>query len=216
MEFVDLIIGGTGVVKGLLLLLGLGMDEKTMKEEIKRYYDEFMKMKGAPQTYGKIDELVAFIIDDKFDDTKNLKTFNVFQRPENWGYLATLKNLKEKIVKFYFTSLEDLQKGKGEFTDVRDVHLRINEYLLQLMRLRMVIAPEYKLSKNKHPQTDHTYFAVKAYWIDDEGKKVRQFARSMGREETYKGGIKGDQAQLEGLNIIQSVIYDYYKNIYPD
>jgi hypothetical protein len=216
MEFVDLIIGGTGIVKGILLLLGLGMDEKSLGAEIKRYYDELMKMKGAPQTNGKVDELIALIIDDKFDDPKKPKTFNVFQRPENWGYLATLKNLKEKIVKFYFTSLEELKNENGKFTDVRDVQLRISDYLLQLMRLRMVIKPDYKVSRNKHPQTDHTYYAVKAYWIDDEGKKVRQFARSMGREETYKGGIKGEQAQLEGLNVIQPVMYDYYKNIYPD
>jgi primase-polymerase (primpol)-like protein len=80
----------------------------------------------------------------------------------------------------------------------------------------MVINPDYSLSKNKHQQTDHTYLAVKAYWLDDEGKKVRQFARSMGREESYKGGIDGDQAWDEGLKVIQPVIYEYYKNIYPD
>jgi hypothetical protein len=209
MELVDLIIGGAGVVKGLLLFVGLGMDEKTLKEDIKRYYDEFMKMKGAPAPNGKADELIAFISNDEFQP-------DTYKRSENWGYLATLKNLKEKMVKFYFTSLDELKEDEGKFTDVRDVHLRINEYLLQLMRLRMVIVPDYKLSKNKHPQTNHTYFAVKAYWIDDEGKKVRQFARSMGREETYKGGIKAEQAMIEGLNVIQPVIYDYYKNIYPD
>lgn len=209
MEFFDLIIGGTGVVKGLLLFLGLGMDEKSMKEEIKRYYDEFMKMKGAPSINGKADELIAFISNDEFKP-------DTYQRPENWGYLATLKNLKEKIVKFYFTSLEDLKNEKGEFTDVRDVHLRINEYLLQLMRLRMVINPDFKLSRNKHPQTEITYLAIKAYWIDDEGKKERKFARSMGREESYKAGIKDKQAENDGLNLIQPVIYDCYKEAYPD
>lgn len=240
MELVDLIIGGAGVVKGLLLLIGLGMDEKSLAEDIKRYYDDFMKMKGAPQTNGKVDELVAFIIDDKFDEPKDSKeskddkeskdkkdkkdnkgkkyinSISVFQRPDNWGYLATLKSLKEKVVKFYFTSLEDLKNEKGEFTDVRDVQLRISEYMLQLMRLRMVIKPDFSLSKNKHPQTGITYLAVKAYWLDEEGKKVRKFAKSMGREESYKDGIDGEQAWEEGLKVIQPVIYDYYKEIYPD
>ncbi len=209
MEFFDLIIGGTGVVKGLLILLGLGIDEKTMKEEIKRYYDDFMKMKGTPTKNDEVDKLIAFISDDKFEP-------GTYQRSENWGYLATLKSLKEKIVKFYFTSLEELQKGKDGFTDVRDVHLRINGFLLQLMRLRMVINPDYKLSKNKHPQTDHTYLAVKAYWIDDEGKKERKFTKSVGREDSYKEGIKDKQAEKDGLNLIQPVLYDYYKDIYPD
>lgn len=209
MEFFDLIIGGTGVVKGLLLLLGLGMDEKSMKEEIKRYYDEFMKMKGAPSANGKVDELIALISNDKFKP-------DTYQRPENWGYLATLKSLKEKIVKFYFTSIDELQKDKGEFTDVRDVYLRINSYLLQLMRLRIVINPDYKLSKNKHPQTNHTYFAIKSYWIDDEGKRVRKFTKSIGREESYKNGIDDEQTIKDGLNLIQPVMYDYYKEIYPD
>lgn len=225
MELFDLIIGGTGVVKGLLLLLGVGIDEKSMKEEIKRYYDEYMKMKGAPVTNGKVDELVAFVIDDKFDeskeskdkkDTKNPKSINVFQRPENWEYLAELKKLKERIVKFYFTHLEELKNEKDKFTDVRDVQIRISEYLLQLMRLRMVIKPDYKLSKNKHPETEHTYFAVKAYWLDDENKRVRKFAKSMGREENYIGGIDGAQALEEGLKTIQPVLYDFYKKIYPD
>lgn len=209
MELVDLIIGGAGVVKGLLLFVGLGMDEKTLKEDIKRYYDEFMKMKGAPQTNGKADELIAYISNDEFIP-------ETYKRSENWGYLATLKNLKEKIVKFYFTSLEELKNEKGDFTDVRDVHLRINEYLLQLMRLRMVIAPDSKLSKNKHPQTNHTYLAIKSYWIDDEGKKVRKFTKSIGREESYKNGIDDEQAKKDGLNLIQPFMYDHYKEIYPD
>ncbi|BBE17589.1 hypothetical protein AQPE_1745 [Aquipluma nitroreducens] len=208
MELVDLIIGGTGVVKGLLLLLGLGYDEKIMKEEIKRYYEDFMKMKSTPAD-NKVDELIAFVVDDNFKP-------GTHQRGQNWGYLFALKNLKESIVKFYFTSLEEIQKGKGEFTDVRDVYLRISEYMLQLMRLRIVIDPDYKLSRNKHPQTGITYLAIKAYWIDDEGKKVRKFTKSIGREDHYKDGIDDKKAAEDGLKLIQPVLYDYYKEIYPD
>lgn len=209
MELIDLIIGGAGVVKGLLLLLGLGYDEKVMKEDIKRYYEDFMKMKGVPSTNGKVDELIAFVVDDNFKD-------GTHQKSQNWGYLFDLKNLKETIVKFYFTSLEELQKGEGVFTDVRDVYLRINEYMLQLMRLRIVIDPDYKLSRNKHPQTGITYLAIKAYWIDDEGKKVRKFTKSIGREDQYKDGIDDKKAEEDGLKLIQPVLYDFYKEIYPD
>ncbi len=209
MELIDLIIGGAGVVKGLLLLLGLGYDEKVMKEDIKRYYEDFMKMKGVPSTNGKVDEFIAFVVDDNFKA-------GTHQRTQNWGYLFDLKNLKETIVKFYFASLDELQKGEREFTDVRDVYLRINEYMHQLMRLRIVIDPDYKLSRNKHPQTGITYLAIKAYWLDDDGKKVRKFTKSIGREEQYKDGIDDKKAEEDGLKLIQPVLYDYYKEIYPD
>src|SRR5690606_34766163 len=101
-------------------------------------------------------------------------------------------------------------------SDVRDVHLRISEYMLQLMRLRIVIDPDFKLSRNKHPQTGITYLAVKAYWINDEGKKERKFTKSIGREDSYKDGINDKEAEKDGLNLIQPVLYDYYREIYPD
>ena len=167
-----------------------------------------MKLREGKPTSHRTKEIIQFIADDKFDE-------KLYKDSLNWTYLSTLKDLKEEFVTFYFMKLKDLESGELDIDSVADLDSRISEYVIQLMRLRLVIQPDVKISKNVHPRTGHSYLAIKAYWIDDSGKKVRKFTKSIGRSENYQG-IKDQQALADGIQLVQPVLFENYQELYKD
>lgn len=203
----DFILAGSGAIHGLLLLL-FQPTEETMNETVQKEYEGFMKLREGKSTSHRTKEIIQFIADDKFEE-------GVYKDSLNWSYLSTLKNLKEEFVSFYFRKLSDLENENLDMDNVADLDARISEYVIQLMRLRLVIQPNVKISKNVHPRTGHSYLAVKAYWIDESGKKVRKFTKSIGRSENYQG-IKDQQALADGINLVQPVLFENYQELYKN
>lgn len=208
METTDLIIAGTGIIKSFFFFF-VFMDEKMINETVKVEYEKYMKYNDGSPIDSKTKEFIQFIADDKF----KVETVN---RLNNMFYLGKLDALKEEFVKFYFKNLENLRKENLYITKVNDVYNRIGQYILQLMRLRLVIEPEVQISKNVHPRTEIHYLAIKAYWIDDNGRKVRKFTKSLGRAENYPQGIEDKKALTDGIKLIQPVLFENYKEIYKD
>jgi hypothetical protein len=185
------------------------MSEEMMNESVKTEYDNYMKFNEGSSNDKQTKEFIQFIADDKFNKETYIKG-------GNWTYLAALSKLKETFVKFYFKNLDDIGKEHIDTTRVNDVYNRIGQYIIQLMRLRLVIEPDVQISKNVHPRTNFQYLAIKAYWIDDNGKKVRKFTKSIGRAENYPQGIKDNQAMVDGIKLFQPVLYEEYKDTYPN
>lgn len=202
------IVTDPGVTQSLLLFLLLLTDEM-MDVRVKNEYDSFMKFSEGSITDKTTDEFIRFIADDKFRS-------GTFLLGGNATYLATLKKLKESFVRFYFKNLDDIRKEYTDITRVNNVYDRIGKYIIQIMRLRHVIEPEVQISKNVHPRTGHHYLAIKAYWIDDNGKKVRKFTKSIGRAENYPQGIEDKKALSDGIKLIQPVLFENYQEIYKD
>lgn len=207
-EHTELIITGVGIIKSFFFFF-LYMTEEMMNETVKLEYDEYMKYNTGSDTDSRTKEFIQFIADDKF----KIETFN---KSVNWSYLSTLKKLKEDFVKFYFKSLENITKENFDMTQANHVYNRIGSYIIQLMRLRLVIEPEVQISKNVHPRTEIHYLAIKAYWIDDNGKKVRKFTKSLGRAENYPAGTEDKHALTDGIKLIQPVLYEHYKELYNE
>ncbi len=207
MEELSLILAGSGVIHGIILLLFQPTEEK-MNETVQKEYDTFMKLREGKSTSQRTKEIIQFISDDKFDE-------GLYKESSNWTFLLTLKSLKEEFVSFYFMKLKDLENGDLDIDSIADLDSRISEYVIQLMRLRLVVQPDVKISKNKHPRSGHNYLAIKAYWIDDSGKKVRKFTKSIGRSENYQG-IKDQQALADGIKLVQPVLFENYKELYKD
>jgi hypothetical protein len=207
MEELELILAGSGVIHGLLLLL-FQPTEETMNETVQKEYDTFMELREGKSTSHRTKEIIQFISDDKFDE-------GLYKDSTNWTFLSTLKSMKEEFVNFYFMKLKDLENGDLDIDSIADLDARISEYVIQLMRLRLVIQPDVKISKNVHPRTGHNYLAIKAYWIDDSGKKVRKFTKSIGRSENYQG-IKDQQALTDGIKLVQPVLFENYQELYKD
>ena len=208
METTSIILAGTGVIQSLLLLLLLQPTEENMNETVQKEYDSFMKLQKGSSSTVNTREFIRLVSEDHFRE-------DVYRDSDNWTYLAILKKLKESIVGFYFTKIQDVESLNMDLQIIADVNDRIGHFILQLMKLRLVIQPDVQISMNVHPRTNIKYLAIKAYWIDDNGKKIRKFTKSIGRAENYPKGIKDDKALTDGIKLVQPVIFEAYKEEYP-
>lgn len=208
METTSIILAGTGVIQSLLLLLFQPTNEN-MNEIVTKDYENFMKLKEGSSSTLRTRELIRFIADDSFGE-------DIYKDSDNWTYLAELKRIKEAFVRFYFSKLKEIGSSYKDLDIIADADNRIGQFVIQLMRLRLVIQPEVQISKNVHPRTNLKYLAIKGYWIDDNGKKIRKFTKSIGRAESYTQGIEDKQALIDGIKLIQPVLFENYQELYKE
>ena len=212
-----MILSGTGLgamaVKSLLLLL-LKPDDLFTDEYVKIQIDNFMNTHHDVKNVNEVEKFVTLVYNDKF-------TIDTLSRNENRLLLINLSTLKDRILKFYFDQLNQIQDESIKM--VCDVQTTLDKLFLQLVRFRMVIQPEIQISQNIHPVSKISYIAVKSFWIDDNGEKRREFTRSLGPLEdygykTYDKEIVSNNPKVieESLKRIQEVIYARYKEYYPE
>ena len=217
METLNMILSGTGLgamaVKSLLLLL-LKPEDLFTDEYVKIQIDNFMNTHHDVKNVNEVEKFVTLVYNDKF-------TIDTLSRNENRLLLINLSTLKDRILKFYFDQLNQIQDESIKM--VCDVQTTLDKLFLQLVRFRMVIQPEIQISQNIHPVSKISYIAVKSFWIDDNGEKRREFTRSLGPLEdygykTYDKEIVSNNPKVieESLKRIQEVIYARYKEYYPE
>jgi hypothetical protein len=192
----------------LLLLLTPSKDLSSAKN--KEEVNKILKRYGVEKELtSDMSEIINWVSIDNFANNEK-----VTNNPRNFMYLNKLNKIKTEFFDFYFESLSTLVNTKSDIATVSQVHDKIGKYCIQIMRLRLLINPEVQLSRNVHTSTKIEYLAAKAFWIDDSGKKVRKFTKSMGRFEEYPGGIKSKKAMDEAIIKLQEQIYIVYRSIY--
>jgi hypothetical protein len=127
--------------------------------------------------------------------------------------IRQLNFLKFEFISYFKENLNTLTQKNPE-ESVHHVYTRISNYFVQVMRLRLIIEPEYQLTINKHARTKIVYLVMKSFWIDDDGRKKRLFYKAFAREDAYKNGRKSKKALTDGIAIIQKLMYEKYKDIY--
>lgn len=152
--------------------------------------------------------MIRWILDDKFEK----ETYSI---RENDLFFGMIQKLRESFVSFYFENLSKIEPDKYGELRICDADFLLNQYKLQLKRLRLVIQPEVQIATNKHTQSGIIYLAVKSFWINDNGEKVRKYTKSLGQIKDYKLGIKDPQAIKDGRAKVQGAIYESFKESYP-
>jgi hypothetical protein len=210
MELVDLILSSVefGMVHSLLLLL-LNPEDLNTDELIEERVNGYMKTFKGHRDWIEIKKFVQLVYNDKFSK-------ETYRRPQNYLLLDRLEKLRNNILDFFSTTIQDLLKNDKELERVCDVDLKMGKYLLQLFRLRMVIQPQYGLSITTNPKSEVQYMNVKSYWKDRDNKSERKFNKSLGLASNYPDGIKDEKALEDGLNLIQEVMLEEYLKEYPD
>lgn len=210
MELVDLIMSGVelGMVHSLLLLL-LKPEDLMTDEKIEEKVSGYMKNYKDYKYQKEIKDVVRLVYNDKFSN-------ETFFRSQNFLLLDRLEKLRNQILDFYFSTLEDIPNRDSEMERVCDVDLKLGRFFLQLFRLRMIIQPQYGLSITTNPKSEVQYMNVKSYWKDDNNKPERRFNKSLGLASNYPDGIKDERALEDGLNLIQEVMLEEYLRLYPD
>ncbi len=217
MNLFEIASAGLGTVHSLYLLL-LSVDSKS-PEIIQAKVKEYMnRIKGELNNRKEVEEMITWIVDDKF--MKETSTLNRNIRT-SFIYTQELEKLKDKMINFYLQKLEEILSENSEITRSCDIHTTMGNYVLQIMRLRMVIEPEINLLTNPHISNSATgekiiYLTAKAFWMGDDGKKVRKFTKSLGKMSDYPGQRIGSAAKEESVRRIQPMLWDEYKATYPD
>lgn len=216
MDFIQIAQEGFAMVNALLLLL-LGVDP-TKSEFIKAMIDDYMgRYSGKVKNSDEVKTMLTWILDDKFTEDA-IKLNKKFRNTDE--YMGELSILKDKMITFYFKNLKDILKEGGDINMSCDVHSTLGAYALQLMRLRMVIEPEINLLTNPYIVDKTTgektlYLTAKAFWMGDDGKKVRKFTKSLGRMDDYLGQRVGKAAQEESVRRLQPMLWNEYRDVYP-
>jgi len=205
MDAIEMILMGTGVIHSLLLLL-VSTEEGSLKDDIHRLEVDTMMKKHGYEIGDRPDirDFVSWILNDEFK-RGGLKGNKVVENK--------LKMLKDSMIGYLFTNLTTISNTNPNHK-VFDVHKRLVDYIVQLRRLRQVIEPEVQFSNSKHTVSKKNYLAVKGFWIDDTGEKVRRFTRSLGRTEDYPNWKDDPKVKTLGIETIRQVLTDEYNSIY--
>jgi hypothetical protein len=154
---------------------------------------------------------IALIIAD--DD--NLSLDEIKKDPE----LKDLHNQHERLSR---KLIADLKKP----INLLDINLQENSYhslnnyfeyrLIEIIRIRMVLSPEFQKSIQTHTVTGHKYLVLKALWMDDQMKKKVICSISLGNVEQV--GFEIDSNKQEIINAkkeLQDKLILIYKDSYP-
>ena len=203
-------IAATSLAAGkMIFLLLFSPEDLLVNAATEKEVSEIMKKYTFPNNQEEIRGWVCWTKSDKFtEETLNNK--------KNALNIKKLENLKKEFLNFYLQNLSDLIDKSNDYVKNCDVHIRIGKYIVQIMRLRLVIQPEIQIAVNKHTQTNHEYLAVKGFWYTEDAHKVRRFTSSLGRIKDYEQGKKDPKAMAEAINKIQEKAIEAYLKAYPE
>jgi hypothetical protein len=161
------------------------------------------------------DEFLHFIDNDNFKPS-------TLTQLENGPYLNKLENLKKEVCTFYELSNQDVtnivdEDGKkiSNVIHMRNISHAFKNYTVQIKRLRMVIEPEFNITRVVQPSNKICYLAARGYWFDDSGKKKRVFTRNFGKEIDYPKGKDDPNAYEDARREIQVLAINEYESLYP-
>jgi len=179
------------------------IDEEVVNKEVEKEMEKYPDIKNPIQAK----QIITAILFDDFGPKSHIHGRYSVQ-------FNMLEILKKKVFKFYFQHLSKIDTTM-EYRYVADLYTTMGNYILQMARLRMVINPDINLTINIHHKSKISYLIAKAYWFDDNGKKVRIFSKSLGRLDAFKDGIKDKEAENEAKEILLKLMYKKYEETYP-
>lgn len=119
--------------------------------------------------------------DKKTEDFLNQDNFKpeTLRNVENSLLLKELQRLKDSYREYYYGELKGLSTVMSAYA--YNQLNRIFKYnRIQISRLRLLIEPDTIVSINKSSNNEHKYSIMRAYWVDNSGKKVLKFSLSLG------------------------------------
>lgn len=125
--------------------------------------------------------------DKKTEDFLNNDNFNpeTIKDVENSLLLKELQRLKDSYRENYYGDLEKLN-AKMSTKNYNQLNRVFKYNRIQISRLRLLIEPDAIVSVNKSSNNEHKYSVMRAYWIDDSGKKILKFSLSLGNTSNLR------------------------------
>lgn len=138
--------------------------------------------------------------------------------PERYGdkkFLFTeLEKLKSEF-KDVITKKESIVDEKGQSVSPIAIYNWIEAKKIQIEKVRLMIEHEISYGTNLHTPTGVRYVVYRAYWINNQGKKFRKFAKNIGAED--KVLVNGEVPKFKITEVekeIDKMMWEQYKSEY--
>lgn len=186
----------------MYFLFGLSLNKKDQQMRIEEKVNEFFSTHKEMVKNRSSINMLKWIYNDGFQ-LEYLHIGTLFYKK--------LESVKTELLNFYF---REITKNEKNIQTNEQVHAKIEGYMFQIMKLRMIIEPSIQIATNVHTQSKITYLIAKSFWIDENGVKIRKFTKSLGRSEDYKKGIKDIDAKKEAEIKIKEIMIQTYNEEY--
>lgn len=114
-----------------------------------------------------------------------------------------------------------IPKEDGGELLISDVNmLSINRHIdlkiVQALKLKMVIKPEFLINTHTHNVTKHQYAILRVLWLDNNLKKIRKYSTSLGNLDTF-GSIENINPNIikEEKKKLELKLQELYAEEYP-
>jgi hypothetical protein len=171
---------------------------------------------------GTIHSLLLLILKLTDEDTdKFLNDDNFKEGVENDGRKRFLINELEKVknhIRFNITEKQPLRDDFGNFLSPMEIHRLVESYKLKIEKLRLMINYELMVANNTYKKANIVYVAARGLWLDNSGKKFKNFSKNIGTIDTVydKNGKIHEALKRESENEIIKMMWKTYKMEYPE
>jgi len=143
-----------------------------MNRPTKQLFTQLSPKRKPDSVYGNNKRVETILEEDEFD----VKIKNDPKKAKLIRELDKLMSDFTTLAKTSLTQIENKFASKSYF----EINLYFDDKLIQIMRLKLVIEPQFQKSIQTHTITDLKYLILKILWIDDQMKRVVKFSLSMG------------------------------------
>lgn len=156
--------------------------------------------------------------EDNYEDWLNDDGFTY--SPEKFGskkFLFDILNSLKAEFREALSKKDELVDEKGQPVTLATAGKWIKMKQVQIAKVRLMIDHEISYGTNLHTPSGVRYIVYRAYWIDNNGKKFRKFAKNIGAED--KVLVNGEVPAFkikEVENEIDRMMIEQYKSEYPD
>ena len=130
--------------------------------------------------------------------------------------LNELKRLKARFRSDIMEPTALLREDGTPLSPIEIINL-VQAHKNRIDKVRLMIEHDFSIVKNLHKPTGVTYVIARAYWIDNNGKKIRKFVKNMGAEEKVYENGKIPSFKLDEVEFtINQMMREQYRKDYPD
>ena len=177
----------------------------------------------------KDDEVMQLLFNCRYQDTQypsgmkfmRLKEFQKLSKAEigawlkdpkigySWGVLKDLRVKQLLEVQIVAQDLEKLHTTRWDYTNFNQFGLSPQEILycenklrIRLQRAADVVVPEFTKTSSANKKTGIVYDMIKAYWVNDEGCRIRSFTKNIIKSNARHFEMAAKLFQTNNINVI--------------
>lgn len=142
-----------------------------------RLFQSFISQMENSYDYGDNKRILNILKDTDLEEIDERLTY----KQRKW--LSMLDEVVLDTIQFLSQKIADFKNASNQGITIYGLLALVDSKLIQIMKLRMLIKPEIVATSTTQSITKHKYVILRAFWLDNNFKKIRKFSVSLGNEE---------------------------------